>query len=68
MPRRKFNLHEFLNPDLNADPEDILTTKNRSLKQLQIEQEEKEHDTDLWIWPFRGLEENASGTAPNWPS
>ena len=41
MPRRKFNLHEFLNPDPNADPADILTTKNRSLKQLQIEQEEK---------------------------
>ena len=46
MPRQKFNVHEFLNPDLNADPNLILTTKNRSLKQLQNEQKEKEDLAD----------------------
>ena len=42
MPK-KFNVHQFLNPDLvNGDHSKILTTKNRSLKEAEDEASEKE--------------------------
>ena len=46
MPRGKFNVHQFLNQDLNQNPKEILTTKNRTLEDLQKEEIEKNQLTE----------------------
>ena len=46
MPK-KFNVHQFLNPDLvNGDRSQILTTKNRSLKEAEDEANEKKAEKE----------------------